>query len=125
MDRDDLRKRTKEFALRIVKLVDALPRRPLGDVLGRQLLKAGTSIGANYREGWRASSRKHFVSIIEISLREADETLYWLELLAQSGAIKPSRLSDLIDECNELVAIFTATAKTARKTQTKTPNPKS
>ena len=73
MDRDDLRKRTQEFALRIVKLVDALPRRPLGDVLGRQLLKAGTSIGANYREALRASSRKHFVSIIEISLREADD----------------------------------------------------
>ena len=115
MDRDELRDRTKKFALRVVTLVDALPRGPVGDVLGRQILKAGTSVGANYREALRASSKKHFVTIVEIALREADETLYWLELLADSGTVKPSLLYDLTQECNELVAIFASTAKTTRK----------
>ncbi len=115
MDSNELRDRTKSFALRIIKLVAAMPDGPLGDVLGRQVLKSGTSVGANYREALRASSKKHFASIIEIVLREADETLYWLELLAESGTLKPSRLADLIQECNELVAIFTTTAKTSRK----------
>jgi four helix bundle protein len=100
MDRDELRDRTKKFALRIIKLVAALPLNREGDVLGRQLLKSGTSIGANYREALRASSRKHFISITEIALREAGETLYWLELLLESEIISPERLNDLIDECD-------------------------
>lgn len=91
MNRDELRQRTKDFALRIVKLVAALPKDRHGDVLGRHLLKPGTSIGAHYREALRASSRKHFISILEIVLREADETQYWLELLSESGLIKPER----------------------------------
>lgn len=115
MDRDELRKRTKEFALRIVRLVAALPGGRIGDVLGRQLLRAGTSVGANYREALRASSKRHFTSLIEISLREADEALYWLELLAESTIVKPSRLNALMQECNELVSIFAATAKTSRR----------
>ena len=98
MDRDELRDRTKRFALRIIKLVAALPKKTEGYVLGRQLLKSGTSIGANYREALRASSRKHFISTTEIALREADETLYWLELLADSEIVKPSRITDLTDE---------------------------
>ena len=115
MDRDALRERTKRFALRIIKLVAALPRNREGDVLGRQLLKAGTSIGANYREALRASSRKHFVSITEIALREADETLYWLELLSESEIVSSARLRDLIDECNQLVSILVATVKTSKE----------
>ena len=71
-------------------------------------------MGANYREALRASSRKHFTSIIDISAREADEVLYWLELLSESGAIKPALLTDLIDEADQLVAIFATTAKTSR-----------
>jgi len=125
LDRDELRMRTKSFALRVIKLVNALPRGAVGDVLGRQLLKAATSIGANYREALRASSRRHFTSIIEITAREADETLYWLELLAESDVIQPSRLSKLLEECNELVAIFASTAKTTRNTIRTTANPKS
>jgi four helix bundle protein len=117
--------RTKEFALRVIKLVSALPRGAVGDVLGRQLLKAATSVGANYREALRASSRRHSTSIIEITAREADEALYWLELLAESGVMKPSRLSKLIEECGELVAIFASTAKTTRNTTGTTANPKS
>jgi four helix bundle protein len=115
MDRDDLRGRTKRFALRIIKLVAALPMKREGDVLGRQLLKSGTSIGANYREAIRASSRKHFVSITEIALREADETLYWLELLSEAEIVSPARLNDLIDECNQLVSILVTTVKTSKE----------
>ena len=115
MDREDLRQRTKAFALRIVRLVAALPRNRVGDVLGRQVLKSGTSIGANYREALRASSKKHFISTIRIVVREADETLYWLELLAESQSVKPARLADLVKECCELVAIFSKTAQTARR----------
>jgi four helix bundle protein len=115
MNRDQMRKRTQDFALRVIRLVAALPKNRASDVLGRQLLKAGTSVGANYREALRASSKRHFVSTIQIVLREADETLYWLELLAKSGTMKPARLAALTQECQELVAIFTATVQTARR----------
>jgi four helix bundle protein len=115
MDRETLKQRTKKFALRIIRLASALPRSRIGEVLGRQVLKSGTSIGANYREALRASSKKHFLSTIKIVVREADETLYWLELLAESNTIKPARLSDLIQECGELLAVFTKTARSARK----------
>ena len=101
--------------MRIIKLVAALPRNRTGDVLGRQILKLGTSIGANYRETLRASSRRHFVTTLEIAIREGEETLYWLELLAESNTLKPSRLSDLMRECGELVAILTATVRTAKR----------
>ena len=114
MNSDELRNRTKKFSVRIIKLVAALPRNRAGDVLGRQLLKSGTSIGANYREALRASSRRHFVTTQEIAAREGEETLYWLELLAESEVIKPSRLSDLTQECHEFVAILTATIITTK-----------
>ncbi len=115
MDSNDLRNRTKKFALRIIKLVSALPRNRLGEVLGRQTLKSGTSIGANYREALRASSRRHFVTTLEIAIREGEETIYWLELLAESNTLEPSRLSDLTRECDELVAILTATVRTIKR----------
>ena len=115
MDSDELRKRTKQFSLRIIKLSASLPANRMGDVHGRQILKSGTSVGANYREALRASSKRQFISILEISLREADETLYWLEKLAESHVVKPSRLAPLIDETNQLVAIFAATVRTARQ----------
>jgi len=115
MDRDELRERTKRFALRIIKLAAALPRNREGDVLGRQILKSGTSVGANYCEALRASSRKQFVSMTEIALREADETLYWLDLLAESEMMSAVRLADLRDECNQLIAILAATVKTSKE----------
>jgi four helix bundle protein len=115
MDHQDIRNRTKAFAVRIIKLTAALPENRVGDVLGRQLLKSGTSIGANYREATRASSKRHFVTTLEIAGREADETLYWLELLAETDTIGPKRLQDLINECDEIIAILTATIKTAQK----------
>ena len=115
MDSDELRNRTKRFALRIIKLAVSLSANRVGHTLGRQILKSGTSIGANYREALRASSKRHFISTLEISLREADETLYWLELLAESEIVKPSRLTALTDECSQLVAILAATIRTAKK----------
>ena len=114
MNSQELKDRTKQFALRVVRLVAALPANRLGDVLGRQLLRSGTSIGANYREALHASSRKHFISTIEIVLREADETLYWLELIQESETVKPSRLVPLAAECRELIAIFIATIRTSK-----------
>lgn len=114
MDRAEMADRTKKFALRIINLVDSLPDSSAGRTLGSQLIRSGTSIGANYREASRAGTKKHFTSILTISLREADETLYWLELLEESGLIKPTLLSPLRSECNELVAILAASVKTAK-----------
>jgi len=118
MNSRELSERTKRFGLRIVRLVAALPKNRVGDVLARQVLRSGTSIGANYREAVRVTSRKHFASTMSIVLVEADETLYWLELLAESKVVKRELLADLIDECNQLVAIFAASVKTARRKST-------
>jgi four helix bundle protein len=112
MDKKQLQLRTRQFALRVIRLVAALPKSRIGDVLARQVLRSGTSIGANYREALRASSRKHFITTLEIVVREADETLYWLELIQESHSIKPSRLELLMKECGELIAIFVATIRT-------------
>jgi four helix bundle protein len=114
MDKKQLQARTRQFALRVIRMAAALPKSRLGDVLGRQVLKSGTSIGANYREALRASSRKHFITTLEIVAREADETLYWLELIQDSEAIKATRLESLIKECGELLAIFVATIRTSK-----------
>jgi four helix bundle protein len=109
--RQDLRKRTKEFALRIIKLFAALPTTPEAQVLGRQLLKSGTSVGAHYREACRAKSNADFISKIEGGLQELDETLYWLELLGEAEIVAPVRLEPLERETNELIAIFVSMAK--------------
>ncbi len=115
MIREEMVERTKSFALRIIRLVAKLPKSDVGRVIGRQLLRSGTSIGANYREAARSGTKKHFTSIMIIALREADETLYWLELLADSETIKPELLTDLVDECRQLVAILSASVRTARQ----------
>ena len=115
MPASDLRQRTKAFALRTIKLSEALPLTRAGNVIARQVLKSGTSVGANWREACRASSKRHFTTTAEICLREADETLYWLELLAESKMVKASRLAPLIDECGQLVAIFVATVRNAKR----------
>ena len=114
MNRDEMRQRTKQFALRIIRLCAAIPNNRAGDVIARQILKSGTSIGANYREALRASSQRQFISIGEIAIREAEETNYWLELIREAELIKPQLLEGLADECNQLTAILTATIKTAK-----------
>jgi four helix bundle protein len=115
MNKEELKARTKKFALRIIRLSAALPKTRESDVLCRQVLRSGTSIGANYREAVRASSRRHFVSNLEICLREGDETIYWLELLIESEMVPKERLVDLLDECNQLVAILTATVRSTKQ----------
>src|SRR5712691_8791998 len=94
----DLRQRTKQFALRIIKLYSALPRRGDAQILGNQLLKSGTSVGAHYREACRAKSNADFISKIEGALQELDETLYWLELIAEARIVKAERLEPLRSE---------------------------
>lgn len=117
MDTREMRQRTKAFALRVIRVVASMPSGRIGDVLGRQLLKSGTSIGANYAEATRALSKKQFIYLIEIATREAVETQYWLELLLESETFGETRLGELIQEASELAAILTATATTARNNQ--------
>ena len=103
----DLEQRTKRFALAVIKLVASLPRSAASDVLGRQILRSATSIGANYREANRAVSRPDFTNKIGTIQKEAAETQYWLELLIESGTLKDSNVADLHKESTELLAIFT------------------
>ncbi len=114
MQGDDLKRRTKSFALRVIKLVEALPKTRTADVIGRQLLRCGTSVGANYRAAARARSTADFIAKMGIVEEEADESLYWMELLVESGLIDAERLAPLMAETNEIVAIIVASINTAR-----------
>lgn len=102
----DLRVRTKEFALRIIRLYSNLPKSTVAQVLGKQVLRSGTSVGAQYRESQRAKSDADFISKTEGALQELDETAYWLELLAESNILPAEKLEDLRKETDELTAIF-------------------
>jgi len=113
--KEELKKRTQIFALRIIRLCNSLPPTQAGSVLGRQLLRCGTSVGANYRAACRAKSTADFVNKLKITEEEADETLYWLELLAEAGIVKPHLLESIIKEADELVAIFTSALKTTKQ----------
>ena len=111
----DLRERTKAFGLRIIRMYCSLPKTNVAQVLGKQVLRSGTSVGAHYREACRARSTAEFISKIEGGLQELDETSYWLELLADSDIVPAGRLVDLRTEADELTAIFTSSAMTAKK----------
>jgi len=111
---EELRDRTKRFALRIIRLFRHLPRSTEAQVLGKQLLRSGTFVGANYRASGRARSRAEFISKMSIVVEEADETVFWIECLIESGIVKPDLLRDLLAEANELLAIFAASQRTAR-----------
>lgn len=115
MDAESLKKRTKIFSLRIIKLVEALPNSRTAKVIGNQLLRSGTSVGANYRAACRGRSKRDFISKVGIALEEAGETLYWIELLLEAEIFPEDRLSPLMQEANELIAILTASIKTARR----------
>ena len=110
----ELNTRTKAFGIRVIKLIDALPRTLAGQVIGRQLLRAATSVGANYRAACRAQSRAEFAAKLSIALEEADESLYWLELVRDTNLVKAERLSAVINEASELVAIMLASRRTAK-----------
>src|SRR5579862_8236327 len=101
----ELKQRTKQFAVRVIKLFRALPKTEEARVLGRQILRSGTSVAANYRSACRARSRADFISKIGITVEEADETAFWLELLVDANIVKKVRLESLLVEANELVRV--------------------
>jgi four helix bundle protein len=111
---EQLLARTKAFALRIIRLFRSLPKAPEAQVLGRQLLRSGTAVAANYRAACRARSRAEFVAKIGIVTEEADESALWMELLVDAGVIKKEQVEPLLKEARELTAIFTASRHTAK-----------
>ena len=110
-----LKARTKQFAIRIVRVFKSLPRNDEARIIGKQLLRAGTSVAANYRAVCRSRSKAEFISRISVVVEEADETAFWLELLIETSIIPEVRLRDLLTEANELLAIFAASLWTARQ----------
>jgi len=115
MDKEDLKRRTKQFALRVIHLVEALPRTRTAQVIGNQLLRSATSVAANYRAACRARSQADFVYKLGLVEEEADESLFWLEMVVETNLMPASRAQDLIQEADELTAIFVASRKTAKK----------
>jgi len=111
----DLSARTKQFGLRVIRLVSALPKGMAAAVIGRQLLRSATSVGANYRAACKSRSRAEFIAKIGVVEEETDESAYWLEMLGEANVIKPERLSALHGEARELTAIMAASRKTARR----------
>jgi four helix bundle protein len=110
---DKLRSRTKEFALQIIRFCSRLPRTPETGILGKQLLRSGTSVGANYREACRARSSAEFISKVEIVLQELDETAYWIELLIEGYGVQDIA-GELLEETDQLTSIFVASVKTVK-----------
>jgi four helix bundle protein len=126
MTKEELKNRTKKFALMIIKLVEELPDTLAGRTIGKQIIRSGTSVAANYRTACRARSNADFISKITIVEEECDETLFWLELILDAGLFKKEELQDALKEADELTAIFTASGKTARlnNPKSKIRNPK-
>ncbi len=114
MDADELRARTRSFSLRVIKMVQILPKNMIADVLGKQVLRSATSVGANYRAACRAQSGAMFIAKLSIVVEEADETVYWLELIRDAGLVKPELLADLMDEAEQILKIMASSRKTAR-----------
>jgi four helix bundle protein len=115
MDKSELKQRTKQFALRIIELVESLPKNRTAEILGRQLLRSGTSIGSNYRAACRARSSADFIAKLGIVEEEADESAYWMELLVESRIVETSEVDFLMREVNEFLAITVASIKTAKR----------
>jgi four helix bundle protein len=111
---EELKKRTKQFAIRIVKLFRSLPRSEEARIIGRQMLRSGTSVAANYRAVCRSRSKAEFIAKIGVVVEEADETVLWLELLVDTAIMPATRMAKLLVEANELLAIFAASQHTAR-----------
>ncbi len=115
MTSDELKKRTRALALRVIRMCEALPNGRTADVIGRQLLRSATSVGANYRAACRAKSTADFVAKMGIVEEECDECLYWMDLLVEAGLVRQSRISGLMREANELLSITVSSIKTARR----------
>ena len=126
MDEQQFKERTKHVALRIVRLVEALPKTRTADILGRQLRRSGTSVGANYRAACRGKSAADMIAKLAIVEEEADEALYWMELLAETDLVRKPRLTDLAAELNQIVAMIVASQKRLRRNlpKSKIQNPK-
>jgi four helix bundle protein len=115
MDENLFKKRTKQLALRVIKAVEVLPKNRTADVIGRQLIRSGTSIGANYRAACRGKSTADVIAKLRIVEEEADESAYWMELLIESRLLSEARLSELLQEANELIAMTVASIRTLQK----------
>ena len=118
MDEKELKKRTKQFALRIIRLVNALPKNIEGQSIGKQLIRSGTSVGANYRSACRGRSKAEFVAKLGIVEEEADESAFWMELIIEGGLLEKELVEPLLKEANELVAIMVASRKSAKSKST-------
>lgn len=114
MNKEDLKSRTKKFSLSVVHLIKALPKTQTGTIIGNQLLRAGTSVGANYRAACRSRSVAEFIAKLGIVIEEADESIYWMEILVESGLVEDSFVRPLINEANEITAIMVASSKTLK-----------
>ena len=123
MDKYELLARTKTFALRSLKLVDHLPRTTSGRAIGNQLVRSATSVGANYRAACRSRSRAEFAAKLGVVAEEADESVYWLELVREGELRSDAKISGLLREANELTAIFTSARRTSSKNQTSNVKP--
>ncbi len=128
MTHEEMKARTKQFALRIIRLVQRLPPNLVAQIIGKQLLRSGTSVGANYRAACRAKSTADFINKLSIVEEEADESIYWMELLIEGEIIKENLLINLMDEGNQILSIVVASIKTSkekRNPKSQIPNPKS
>lgn len=125
MNEKELKDRTKKFALSIIHLVESLPKSVTGTVIGKQLLRSGTSVGANYRAACRGKSKADFMAKLGIVVEESDECSYWLELLRDSGIEQKEKLESLLQEANELTAIFVSSVRTAKEKNGQAANQKS
>ena len=114
MDEQAFKQRTKKLALKVIELVEALPKTKTAEVIGRQLLRCATSVGANYRAACRGKSTAGVLAKLAIVEEEADETAYWLELLVESGIVEENRIAELHKETNEITAMVVASIKTLR-----------
>jgi len=114
MDSEELKAGTKQFALRVIKLVAALPKTTIGRAIGGQLVRCGTSVGANYRAACRSRSKAEFAAKLGTVEEEADETCFWLELIVEGALLPARRVAALLEEANALTAIFTSAVKTSR-----------
>ena len=115
MNEEQFKARTKKLALRVIVLVEALPQTKTSEVIGKQLLRSATSVGANYRAACRSKSTADLIAKLAIVEEEADETLYWLELLVESGLITADKLKSLMQETTEILAMTVASIKTLRE----------
>lgn len=124
MDETEFKHRTKNLSLRIIRLVESLPSKTSADIIGKQLLRSATSVGANYRAACRAKSTADLINKLSIVEEEADESLYWLELLEESDLVSATKLTELKKDLNEVVAMIVSSIKTLRSKQIQNPKSK-